>query len=269
MRPPRRTTRVAVAFVAALAITACAPRLAHAQDAFEIQVYEYATVPRGMWNLETHYNYTSRGTTIGAGGLYPTQGQQHLTFELTRGITDDFELAAYLVTSHHVGGAVGEIVGYRFRPRVKVPESWRWPVDVSLSLELGFPDAHYEENATTLEFRPVIEKKLGNWQVDINPVLARALKGPGTSDGWEFEPNARVAYSVTSKLDLSLEYYGATGNVTSWLPGEQQVHQFFPGFDYQFSDKMVMNFGFSIPGTRAGDQSVIKFRLGVLFGGEK
>ncbi len=269
MRMSDHLTRGVIALAATIVGAAAAPRVAPAQDAFEIQVYEYATVPKGMWNLETHYNYTSRGTTIGAGGLYPTQGQQHLTFELTRGITDHFEMAAYLVTSHHAGGPIGEIVGYRFRPRVSVPESWGWPVDVSLSLELGFPDAHYEENTTTLEFRPVIEKKFGDWQFDLNPVLARALKGPGTSDGWEFEPNARVAYSVTKQLDLSLEYYGATGNVTRWLPGDQQIHQFFPGFDYQFSDKMVMNFGFSIPGTHAGDQSVIKMRLGVLFGGGK
>jgi hypothetical protein len=47
------------------------------------------------------------------------------------------------------------------------------------------------------------------------------------------------------------------------------VHQFYPGFDYQFSESTVMNFGFSIPGTHAGDQSVVKFRLGVLFGGGK
>ncbi len=30
-----------------------------AQDPFEIQVYEYETVPKGMWNLETHINYVS------------------------------------------------------------------------------------------------------------------------------------------------------------------------------------------------------------------
>jgi hypothetical protein len=28
----------------------------HAQDPFEIQIYEYETVPKGMWNLETHIN---------------------------------------------------------------------------------------------------------------------------------------------------------------------------------------------------------------------
>src|SRR4030095_13304985 len=29
---------------------------------FEIQVYEYETVPKGMWNLETHFNFVARGT---------------------------------------------------------------------------------------------------------------------------------------------------------------------------------------------------------------
>ena len=253
--------------VAAMALCAVA-LTARAQDPFEIQVYEYATVPKGWWNLETHLNYTARGTTVAAGGLYATQGQAHLTFELTRGITDHFELAAYLVTSRHAGGPVGEIVGYRVRPRVKAPESWNWPVKVSLALEVGFPDSHYEENSTTLEVRPIIEQSFGDWQIDLNPVIGKALRGPNAADGWDFEPNARVAYSVTPKLDLSLEYYGATGLVTNWLPADQQVHQFYPGFDYQFSETMVMNFGFSIPGTRAGDQSVIKMRLGVLFGGK-
>ena len=32
-----------------------------AQDPFEIQVYEYKTVSKGMWNLETHLNYTEIG----------------------------------------------------------------------------------------------------------------------------------------------------------------------------------------------------------------
>ena len=264
------TRPTALAFAAFLsgAASLLPPQVARAQDPFEIQVYEYATVPKGLWNLETHVNFVARGTKTATGLVYPTERQGHLTFELTRGITEDFELAAYLVFARHSGGDVGELAGYRFRPRVKAPESWKWPVDVSLALELGFPDAHYEENSMTLEVRPIIEKKFGDWQFDLNPVLGRALRGPNSGDGWDFEPNARVAYSLTPKLDLSLEYYGATGDVGHWLPADQQIHQFFPGFDYQFSETMMMNFGFSIPGTKAGDQSVIKFRLGVLFGGK-
>ena len=76
-----------------------------AQDPFEIQVYEYETVPKGRWNLETHVNYVSKGTTTWDGPMAPTEGQFHTTFELTRGITDNFELAGYLLFGSYTGGS--------------------------------------------------------------------------------------------------------------------------------------------------------------------
>src|SRR5262245_45681482 len=54
--------------------------LAFGQDPFEIQVYEYETVPKRMWNLETHLNYVGRGTTEFEGLVAPTEHQFHLTF---------------------------------------------------------------------------------------------------------------------------------------------------------------------------------------------
>lgn len=91
--------------LALLAALPAGPLLA--QDPFEIQVYEYATVPKGRWNLETHFNYTSRGTGTPEGTVAPTEGQSHLTFELTRGVTDLFEMAGYLVLAKRAGHGVG------------------------------------------------------------------------------------------------------------------------------------------------------------------
>ena len=44
-------------------------RTAAAQDPFEIQVYEYRTVPAGKFNLETHLNFVHRGTTTFEGNV--------------------------------------------------------------------------------------------------------------------------------------------------------------------------------------------------------
>ncbi len=63
-----------------------------------------------------------------------------------------------------------EYVSWRIRPRVRLPGSWGLPVDVSLSAEFGFPRKQYEENSVTLEIRPIIEKKFGRFQKDINPI---------------------------------------------------------------------------------------------------
>src|SRR5438128_11726534 len=93
-----------------------APVCLEAQDPFEIQVYEYELGPVGVWNLETHMNYTaraSRGYNL---------NQAHLTFELTRGISKYFELAGYMLNSYDQGH--GEIAGWHIRPRFTLPEEW-------------------------------------------------------------------------------------------------------------------------------------------------
>lgn len=247
-------------------LTLLAASAARAQDPFEIQVYEYPTVPRGRYNLETHLNYVGRGTTVPEGGVATTNRRTHLTFELTRGITDHFELAGYLVTAKR-SGHMPELVGWRVRPRVRAPESWRLPVGLSLSAEVGFPRRLYEENSVTLEIRPIIERQFGRLQLDVNPVVGRALRGPHAAAGWDFEPGVRLGYAATRRLDLSVEYYGSTGLVTDPLPGSEQVHQLYPGFDYLFRDTVVLNVGVGFGATNAGNRSVLKMRLGVLFGG--
>ena len=157
------------------------------------------------------------------------------------------------------------MVGYRIRPRVKVPPEWHWPADVSLSTEVGFPKQADEAAHSTLEIRPVIEKRFGAVQLDLNPVLGRALSGPGSGAGWDVEPGVRIGVAMSSKLDLTVEYYGAFGRVDDWLPRAEQVHQFFFGWDYQFNDALVWNFGIGQGATKAGNQSVLKMRLGWMF----
>jgi hypothetical protein len=85
-----------------LAVLALIALTVQAQDPFEIQIYEYETVPKGMWNLETHINYIGKGTKSFEGPVAPTNNQFHLTYELTRGITDHFETAGDLKFGENV-----------------------------------------------------------------------------------------------------------------------------------------------------------------------
>jgi hypothetical protein len=235
-----------------------------AQDPFEIQVYEYATVPKGKWDLETHVNYTSHGTKAPEGTVAPGQGQLHLAFEFTRGLTDWFELAGYALFARRSGHSP-DFVGYRIRPRVRAPDGWKLPVKLSLSLEAGFPRDLYEEADATLEVRPILERRFGPLQLDLNPVLGRSIKGPGSGGGWDFEPGARVGVTASPKVDLSVEYYGGWGRVGHFPPSDQQVHQIFGGGDYNFSESVVLNAGLGFAATPAGAQTVWKMRLGWIF----
>ena len=249
-------------FVLLVAIVG-APSTSVAQDPFEIQVYEYLTVPRGRWNLETHLNYVARGDRNGAGDVAPSQGRTHLTFELTRGLTRYFELAGYLATARRAGGAV-EFAGWRVRPRFRLPEG-AFPVKFSLSAEVAFPKRTFEDNAITLEVRPILESSFGAVQVDLNPVVGKALRGSGAAEVWDFEPGARIGYTLSPMLDLSVEYYGSTGPLNAPLRATEQVHQFYPGADIQLSDAIVWNVGVGFGATNAGNTRVYKMRLGWLF----
>src|SRR5207247_9319485 len=74
-----------------------------AQDAFEIAVYGAETAPRKAWELETHLNYIARGTTAFDGPVAPSERQFHLAVELTRGLTDHWEVTAYLLSADRPG----------------------------------------------------------------------------------------------------------------------------------------------------------------------
>jgi hypothetical protein len=241
----------------------CAAVPVVAQDPFEIQVYEYVTVKKGFWDLEAHLNQIARGERLQSGTVAPTQDQTHLTFELTRGITDYFELAGYLVTARR-HGVNGELVGWRVRPRFRIPEG-KLPFKFSLSTEFGFPKNTYEEAEITFELRPIVEWEMKGIDVDVNPTLGRSIRGPGASAGWDFEPGLRLGLPSSGKLQWSFEYYGSTGEVTNPLPFKQQVHQFVPGFDYDFNDNVMLNVGVGVGATGAGNTLVFKTRLGWLF----
>jgi hypothetical protein len=237
-----------------VALTLLAASL-HAQDPFEIQVYLYQTVPKGKFNLETHVNRVTSGAM---------KGENHLTFELTRGITDYFELAGYLLTASRPG-LNGELAGWRVRPRFRIPEG-KLPFKVSLSTEVAFPKAVYEPNDITLEVRPIFEWSFDKVILAVNPVVGKALKGPDAAEDWDFEPGVHLGYRVSDKLEPSIEYYGATGSVFDPAPSAQQVHQFFPGFDFRFNDNVILNMGVGFGATDAGNTLVYKMRFGWMFG---
>lgn len=250
----------------ATVLIAIAGRPARSQDLFEIQVYEYETVEKAKWNLETHFNYISRGTEAFDGTAAPTDGQSHLSFELTRGVTEDFEMAGYLLLARQPGKGP-EYAGTRLRPRVKAPLRWKLPVDLSFSIEFGFPRPQYEANSATLELRPVIEKTLRRWRLSFNPVLTRALRGPDSGKGFEFEPGAKIACFLRGKdrLNLGLEYYGSTGPITDFRRIDDQVHILVPSVDIFFNDRAMINLGVGFGLTGAGEHLIVKSRFGYRF----
>jgi len=234
-----------------------------AQGNYEIQVYGSETVPPRTTMVELHSNFTADGHPA-MDGIAATNHAEHETVEITQGLTSWSELGFYIFTSEQ-SGLGAQWVGDHIRPRVRAPDSWHWPVGVSLSLEMGYQRALFSPDTWTLEIRPIVDKTLGNWYLAVNPVLDRTWHGPDVNLGLDFSPAAKVSYSLTKEVAGGLEYYADYGSITNIASLRNQQQQFFPVIDLNVSPKWEINFGVGVGPTAATDHWIIKGILGRSF----
>jgi hypothetical protein len=237
---------------------------ASAQDNYEIQVYGSETVEKGRTMVELHSNYTFNGSKTTIDGMLPTNHVDHETIEITHGWTPWFETGFYFFNSIGSDGRTA-YVGSHIRPRVAAPEAWKWPVGVSLSMEFGFQKAAFDPNTSSLEIRPIIDKKWNKLYLSLNPTLDKSFKGPDQNKGLIFSPNVKGSYDVTKVVALGLEYYGNTGPFFHYYPIHQQDHQLFLATDLNFSPDWEFNAGPGYGFTSNADKFIIKMIIGRRF----
>jgi len=237
------------------------PALVRAQGNYEIQVYGADTVPPQSLMVELHSNFTVEGEKDTLNGVYPTNHQEHETVELTEGLNDWSVVGFYIFTSEQDGHGV-QWVGDHIRPRVRVPESWGWPVGVSLSTEIGFQRSAYSPDTWTWEIRPIIDKAIGRWYFAVNPALERTLHGPDTNQGWGFAPGAKISYDFTKVVSAGVEYYADYGRIGDFAPVHDQQQQVFVVTDLNVSPLWEINFGVGVGATGSTDHLIVKAILG-------
>lgn len=241
-----------------------------AQDNYEIQVYGSETVAPRTTMVELHSNFTVDGSKplpgsqFAADRLYPTNHAEHETVEITQGITNWSEVGFYIFTSARDGQG-WQWVGDHIRPRVRVPESWHWPVGVSLSTEVGYQRRVYSPDTWTWEIRPIVDQQAGRWYWSINPALERSFHGDSVPDGVEFSPDVKVSYNFNKYVAGGLEYYGAFGRLGDFASLHDQEQQFFPAIDLNVSPQWEINFGVGVGTTASTDHLIVKGILGRRF----
>jgi hypothetical protein len=238
-----------------------------AQDPFEIHVYDYETLRPGQFTLEQHLNYWAKGSKQADGTVAPTNDQLHMTYELTAGLTSQLSLGFMQLNAVRPGAGL-EYAGWRVLPHWYAPEAWHLPVKLGLVTEFSFVRPQYEADSRHVEIRPIVEFDAGPFDVVVNPVFARALHGPGTREGWQFEPAARVAWgeSATRRVVPYLEWYSEMGPVRHFSSASEQVHQAFPGVDWRIMEHLVWSVGVGAGLTSQEPRLVLKSHLEFEFG---
>jgi len=251
-----------------LMLLCCGAALAmelRAQDPFEIHVYEYEPMAWGEYSLEAHLNSDPQGTKAAEGTLLPSRNQTHLTLEPTVGLSPEFALGFMFLSAWEPGNSP-QYAGWRVLPHFYAPESWHLPFRLGFVAEFSFQNTSFEENSRRVELRPILDRESMRWQVVFNPVLERALHGPGTRHGWNFEPAMLLRWK-RPVFSPSLEYYGEIESINVPPRAQPEVHQLFLGGDWQVQPKFMINLGVGFDLGGSGPGVVLKSRFEWHWGG--
>jgi hypothetical protein len=254
----------------------CPGRAAAQIDPWEFEVYPYATESRGMIELESDNAVVANGHSEGgdgtAAGTFRSQGMWYNGMELTYGLTDRIEAAAYLTVSQVAGHGLwwaGDKVRLRGRlfDEETLPINLGWYVELEWHKTPQFDDADLE-----LELKPIMEKDIGPFSFIANPVFEKVLDGAGQNQGFEFGYRNGAYYRWKRYLSPGVEFYGGIGLIDDNDPLSEQQHYIFPVAwgELPYGVEYSVGPGFGL--TRGSDHVLVKFNIelerfvGAIFG---
>jgi hypothetical protein len=184
-----------------IAVAAGATAVAHAQDAFEVQVYDALTAPRGEVGIEMHLN---QHVIDGAAA------ETHLTFEPHYGLTDWAELGGYFQTAVTAAGDLA-YAGVKLRLKLRRPNRvWEDRIGLALNGELSAVPSRFEPQVWGSEIRPILDLTAGALYASINPILTTDLRGELAGHP-QLEPAAKLTVKLRETVAAGAEAYGAFG----------------------------------------------------------
>ncbi len=235
-------------------------------DPFEFEVYPYQTEGKGMVELESLNSFVPSGHNHGdagtSAGSFPSQAMYRPAFELTYGLTDHIECAAYLNLARPNANSF-QYAGSKFRLRGSLFEQGELPVDFGWYAEMEWHRTpQFDDNQLELELKPIIEKDFRRFEIALNPIFEKAVfVGPNKNKGFEFGYAAGIYYDYLRSISPGLEFYGALGLIEDNDPLHQQQHYIFPVLKGELPGGIEYNFGPGIGLTRGSDRVITKFNL--------
>ncbi len=259
-------------FIAIALVSHCCAQV----DPWEFEVYPYATTPRGMMEGESANAFVAKGhQDAGEGtsrGLFPSDRLWYNAYEVTYGLTDRIEAAAYLTLAQPKGSGLRG-AGEKFRVRGRLFDPDLLPVNLGWYAELeGHKTPQFDDAVTELELRPIVEKDVGVWSFMINPKFEKVLVGAGRRQGFEFGYVAGVQYRMNRRMSPGLEWYGGTGLIDQPSRLHDQQNYVFPTLWGELPFGLEYNVGVGFGLTSGSDHMIFKLNLelerwvGALFG---
>lgn len=224
----------------------------------EIQVYDAAIAPTGVFNLTLHNNFTVSGSTTAdfPGGITPEHSLNGVA-EWAYGAAPWFEAGLYLPLYSVTRNGSVLYNGFKLRTLFVTPDAAKREFFYGVNLEFSFNTAHWDQRTYTSEIRGIVGAHVGRVDLIFNPIVDNSWNG---FSKLEFVPETRVALALTEKFKVAVEEYDDFGSVSRFLPASKQTHQFFAVVD--LSTKLAaIEAGVGAGLSHASDHWVLKLIL--------
>ena len=226
----------------------------------EIQVYmdEFAEV--GKFGLDLHTIYVA--STRGVPGALP-EHQLRLTPELSYGLNEHVEAAAYFLTNKAPGqGVQSDGIKVRARWRAFIPtEQTIWYGAVNM--ELGKLARRFNTAYSNGEIKAILTARSGPWVAGINLNIDRPLRQAAAVPATK-EVDAKLAYAFDKELSIGVEHYAFLGPLHGEATGFAPNRTTFVVADFTVA-KWDINFGIGRARGDIPDSIIVKAIIGVPF----
>ncbi|MFT3837547.1 MAG: hypothetical protein QM723_11180 [Myxococcaceae bacterium] len=230
-----------------------------AVDPFEIQVYQAESNPAGRPGIELHVNDVASGVKNASPPELQADRQIHVTLEPSFGVTDWWELGAYVQTAW--AGGEYRYAGVKLRSKFIAPGP-ELGLRVGLNVELSWLPPEFEAGRYGAELRPIIQWSNERWLVSANPIVSLSFSRDGAEHGPAFEPAVTVLRRIAGKCDLGLEYYGGWGPLARFSSFNRAEHYLYEVVSVTAFKGIELNVGVGEGLSKASNPVVFKLIAG-------
>ncbi len=224
----------------------------------EIQVYADEFADKAKFGLDLHTNYVP---LVQNNSTDPPLRQLRLTPELSYGLSDHFETAAYFLSNRPADGQLqtdGVKLRIRWRPYIPTEETvWYTAINV----EIGKLSRRFNPDGSNGEIKGILSWKSTSWSAALNLNIDRPLQRNKVQPT-TLELDSKVAYKLHDRLRLGVENYAFLGPVHGEFSSVRPSRSTFAVTDFSVG-KWDLNFGIGRVRGDVPDRTIIKAIIGL------
>jgi hypothetical protein len=224
MKPPRVD---GVLFAIVFAVTATT---ASGQDLFELEVFDFETMPPGQYEIGLHTNLLS-SNGVAPDSTASNHRPAHVSIEIARGWTQRFETALFVQTAPFGPSGSKRFAGGHLRGQFRIGDVPGVPLRLAVSAEYIFNRAAFDQELQALELRTIVEYTRGRLSLIANPSLELVTRGHDGNLAPVFDVSARAAWYLGEGVTITTDYFSTAATTRHLQPARSPHDLVFGGFD--------------------------------------